>query len=105
LSLESEPFGEDSNSKILGFIEKAKLEIKLRSHVVNLVKNNHEEKVEVETLFGAYPYSNPPKPIREREELKDILIELSSPLAGYLGRVKGNGRTGDRFYYLRDLPI
>ncbi|MEA5477581.1 DUF1802 family protein [Pseudanabaena galeata UHCC 0370] len=104
LSLESEPFGEDSNSKILGFIEKAKLEIKLRSHIVNLVKNNHEEKVGVETLFGAYPYSNPPKPIREREELKDILIELSSPLAGYLGRVKGNGETGDRFYYLRDLP-
>lgn len=105
LSLESEPFGEDSNSKILVFIEKVKLEIKLRSHIVNLVKSNHEEKVGVETLFGAYPYSNPPRPIREREELKDILIELSSPLAGYLGRDKGDAGKGDRFYYLRDLPI
>ncbi|ELS30964.1 MULTISPECIES: DUF1802 family protein [Pseudanabaena] len=105
LSLESEPFGEDSNSKILVFIEKVNLEIKLRSHIVNLVKNNHEEKVGVETLFGAYPYSNPPRPIREREELKDILIELSSPLAGYLGRDKGDAGKGDRFYFLRDLPL
>jgi hypothetical protein len=32
-------------------------------------------------------------------------IELSSALAGYLGRVKGEERTGDRFYYLQDLPI
>ena len=93
------------DDKIDEYIQKVESEIKLRSHIVNLVKNNHEEKVEVETLFGAYPYSNPPRPIRDREELKDLLIELSSPLAGYLGRVKGNGGTGDRFYYLRDLPI
>jgi hypothetical protein len=86
------------------YIQKVEGEINLRSHIVNLVKNNHEEKVGVETLFGAYPYSNPPRPIREREELKDLLIELSSPLAGYLGRVEENGKKCDRFYYLRDLP-
>jgi hypothetical protein len=32
-------------------------------------------------------------------------IKSSSPLAGYLGRVKGDAEKGDRFYYLRDLPI
>jgi hypothetical protein len=32
-------------------------------------------------------------------------IELSSPLAGYLGRVEEAGKKCDRFYYLRDLPI
>ncbi len=93
------------DGKIDEYIQKVEGEIKLRSHIVNLVKNNHEEKVGVETLFGAYPYSNPPRPIREREELKEILIELSSPLAGYLGRVEENGIKGDRFYFLRDLIV
>jgi|JFJP01.1.fsa_nt_gi mRNA interferase MazF len=37
--------------------------------------------------------------------VKESGIELSSPLAGYLGRVKGDGEKGDRFYYLRDLLI
>jgi hypothetical protein len=31
--------------------------------------------------------------------------ELSSALAGYLGRVEEAGKKCDRFYYLRDLPI
>ena len=35
----------------------------------------------------------------------DTHIKLSSPLAGYLGRVEEGGKKGDRFYYLRDLPI
>jgi hypothetical protein len=34
----------------------------------------------------------------------DVLIELSSPLTGYLKRDKGNQKWEDRFYYLRDLP-
>ena len=37
--------------------------------------------------------------------VRDLLIELSSPLAGYLGRVEEAGKKCDRFYYLRDLPI
>jgi hypothetical protein len=39
------------------------------------------------------------------EKLRHLLIDLFSPLAGYFGRVKGDGEKGDRFYYLRDLPI
>jgi len=30
---------------------------------------------------------------------------ISSLLAEYFGRDKSDGRKGDRFYYLRDLPI
>ncbi len=33
----------------------------------------------------------------------DFLVELSSPLAGYLGRERGNDWKSDRFYHLRDL--
>lgn len=39
------------------------------------------------------------------EVAHDLLIELSSPLTGYLGRIKGSDWKSDRFYFLRDLPI
>ncbi|MUG92226.1 DUF1802 family protein [Scytonema sp. UIC 10036] len=82
--------------------------IKLRSHLVQLVKKHQENtgdnNVEVATLFGAYGYSNPPQSI-SREEMHEILLELSSPLTGYLGRIKGSDWKSDRFYFLRDLPI
>jgi Domain of unknown function (DUF1802) len=108
LSLESEPFGEDSNSKLLDFIAKVQLEIKLRSHIVQLVRTYLTNKgitdVALDGLQGAYDFSNSPKNLT-REELKEILIELSSPLAGYLGRVEENGKKCDRFYFRRDLPI
>ena len=35
------------------------------------------------------------------EQVQEILIELSSPIAGYLGRVQGT----NRFYFLRDLVV
>ncbi|PZU94667.1 MAG: hypothetical protein DCE90_14065 [Pseudanabaena sp.] len=100
--LEVEPFGEDANAKLLEFINKSELEIKLRSHIVNLAKKANKE-FGIEYLSGVYDSSGYPE-LREERELYDILIELSSPLAGYLGRIKGNDGTGDRFYYLRDLP-
>lgn len=100
---EIEPFGEDANAKLLQFIYKSELEIKLRSHIVNLAKKANKE-FGIEYLSGVYDSSEYPE-FREKNELYDILIELSSPLAGYLGRVKGNGGNSDRFYYLRDLPI
>jgi hypothetical protein len=96
------------DNKIDEYIQKVESEIKLRSHVVqtvkNFLRNNSFKDVETNVIFGLYAGSNPPKSL-SAEELKEILIELSSPLAGYLGRDKGDGRRGDRFYYLRDLPI
>jgi hypothetical protein len=96
------------DDKIDEYIQKVEGEIKLRAYVVQTVKNfllnNSFKDVETNVIFGLYAGSNPPKNL-STEELKEILIELSSPLAGYLGRVKGNGENGDRFYYLRDLTI
>ena len=95
------------DDKINEYIQKVEHDIKLRSHVVSLVKNHHEDRISVEGLFNIYPYSDPPQPTPKIEDLRDILrdilIELSSPLAGYLGRVEENGKKCDRFYYLRDL--
>jgi hypothetical protein len=95
------------DDKINEYIQKVESDIKLRSHVVQTVKNfllnNSFKEVETNVIFGLYAGSNPPKSL-STEELKEILIELSSPLAGYLGRVEEKGKKCDRFYYLRDLP-
>ena len=95
------------DDKINEYIQKVESDIKLRSHVVQTVKRCLEtfnsSSIDLESLSGAYHFSNPPQNL-SKEELRDLLIELSSPLAGYLGRAKGDGGTGDRFYYLRDLP-
>ncbi|MEH2127819.1 DUF1802 family protein [Nostoc sp.] len=94
--------------RINEYIDKAERDIKLRSHIVQLVKNYLEnsgiESAGVESLHGAYFGSNPPQPIKT-PEMHEILIELSSPLTGYLGRIKGSDWKSDRFYFLRDLPI
>ncbi|MBW4425656.1 MAG: DUF1802 family protein [Nostoc desertorum CM1-VF14] len=94
--------------KINEYIEKADREIKLRSHIIQLVKNYLENSgikyAGVEALHGAYFGSHPPQPIKT-VEMHEILIELSSPLTGYLGRIKGSDWNSDRFYFLRDLPI
>ena len=100
--------GGQIDEEIDKYIQKVEGELKLRSHVVKTVKNfllnNSFRDVEANVIFGLYAGSNPPKSL-STEELKELLIELSSPLAGYLGRVEENGKKCDRFYYLRDLPI
>lgn len=105
--LQQTPFGL-ADDKVNSYIEKISQNIKLRSHLVQLVKkhleNTGDESVGVDALHGAYVHSNPPQPLR-CEEMHDILLELSSPLTGYLGRIRGSDWTSDRFYFLRDLPI
>ncbi|WP_193197884.1 DUF1802 family protein [Nostoc sp. MG11] len=90
--------------KIDEYIDKAEREIKLRSHIIQLVKKHLEKtddrNVGVDSLHIAYIYDNPPQSLTPKE-LYEIMIELSSPLTGYLGRDKKS----DRFYFLRDLPI
>jgi hypothetical protein len=94
--------------KIDEYIQKVESDIKLRSHVIQTVKRCLEtfnsSNVDLDSLLGAYHFSYPPQNL-SKEELRDLLIELSSPLAGYLGRVEEKGKKCDRFYYLRDLPI
>ncbi|MFY7799821.1 MAG: DUF1802 family protein [Dolichospermum sp.] len=95
------------DDKINEYIAKIEKEIKLRSHIIQVLKNYLQlaknEPIGVEVLHAIYRTSNPPQNLEDRE-LYDILIELSSPLTGYLGRIKEDFWKKDRFYYLRDLP-
>ncbi|AFY54056.1 hypothetical protein Riv7116_1496 [Rivularia sp. PCC 7116] len=102
--LEQEPFGEDADAKLNGYIDDNWQNIRLRVHIVKLIKNADRE-VGIEYLSGAYDISNPPKIILNIQEMHEILIELSSPLTGYLGRIKGTDWKTDKFYFLRDLSI
>ncbi|MBD1834074.1 DUF1802 family protein [Cyanobacteria bacterium FACHB-472] len=106
--LEQAPFGEDADDKVKLYIDKVWQNIRLRSYLVGLVKkylqNTGLDNAGLEALHGAYIYSNPPQPLKT-QEMHDILIELSSPLAGYLGRIKGSDWRSDRFYFLRDLSM
>lgn len=105
--LQQAPFGL-AEDKINTYIDKVEQSIRLRSHIVQLVKNYLEnsgiESAGVESLHGAYFGSHPPQPIKPAE-MYEILIELSSPLTGYLGRIKSSDWKSDRFYFLRNLLV
>ena len=106
--LEAEPFGEAADGKINQYIEKVEKQIKLRSHIIKVVKE-HQEKARVENsniseLHTAYIHTQPPQQI-SKQEMYNILVELASPLTGYLARIKGEDRKSDRFYFLRELII
>ncbi|HBE20139.1 MAG TPA: DUF1802 domain-containing protein [Cyanobacteria bacterium UBA11149] len=81
--------------------------LELRSLIVQLVKHHlHNaglKDIAVDALHRVYITSNFPE-LLTIEEFHEILIELSSPLTGYLGRIKGKDWQSDRFYFLRDLP-
>ena len=103
--LQQEPFGL-ADDKVNSYINKIKQNIKLRSHLVELVKyylqNSNLDSTGVEALHGAYFSSQPPRQLNIKE-MHEILIELSSSLTGYLGRTKGADWKSDKFYFLRDL--
>lgn len=105
--LQQEPFGL-ADDKVNIYIAKIQQDIKLRSHLVQLVKNYLQncnlDSTSVSALHGAYSISNPPQVLKTKE-MHEILIELSSPLNGYLGRIKGTDWQSDKFYFLRDLAI
>jgi hypothetical protein len=68
------------------------------------LENTRFEKASVHALHGAYAFSRPSQPLSP-QEIYEILVELSSPLTGYLGRIKGEDWGRDRFYFLRDLQV
>jgi len=104
-SLQQAPFGL-ADDKVNSYIDQVQQDIKLRSQIVKLVKtyleNTGFERASVDALHGAYANPRPPQPLQP-QELHEILLELSSPLTGYLGRIKGSDWRRDRFYFLRDL--
>ncbi|QOV22950.1 DUF1802 family protein [Anabaenopsis elenkinii] len=94
------------DAQVEKYINQLYRDINLRSHIIQLVKNYQQNSgidlAGVEALHGAYFGSQPSQPLQP-EEMYEILIELSSPLTGYLGRVKGQNWKSDRFYFLREL--
>lgn len=105
--LQQDPYGL-ADDKVNSYIDKVKENIELRSRIVKLIKRHLENArlyfVGVEAIHALYVNSSPHQQLNTRE-LYEILIELSSPLTGYLGRIKGRDWASDRFYYLRDLPV
>ncbi|MBW4601276.1 MAG: DUF1802 family protein [Calothrix sp. FI2-JRJ7] len=103
--LQQAPFG-IADEKVNKYIDKINQDIKLRAQLVELVKkyleNTGYERASVDALHGFVAGAS----IKiQPQELHYILVELASPLAGYLGRIKGEDWRRDRFYYLRDLQI
>lgn len=92
--------------KIQEYIDKVQDDIKLRFQVVQSAKELFERDKQASFSAGEIriQYNNKYNPYLNNEEVvKELLIELSSPLTGFLGRRKGKDGS-DRFYFLRDMP-
>lgn len=100
--------GQQIDDRIKDYIEKIEREIRLRSQIIQAVKqlcsdSDFTTVVEIRVQYNATFAATDSK--LTEESVKDLTIELSSPLTGYLGRIKGNNGQSDRFYFLRDLPL
>jgi hypothetical protein len=101
------------DDKINEYIDKIEKDIKLRSAIIKTVKELSEQTHENSSLIhqqftvteirSHYNVNHNPK--LTDEIAHNLLIELSSPLTGYLGIIKTTDWKSDKFYYLRDLPI
>jgi hypothetical protein len=104
--LRQEPFGQDADDKVNHFIDRLTQDISIRSHIVNIFKNylDSQQVLElgIEQFYIVYSLSAPLQKYSE-QDLHEVLIELSSPLSGYLARNKGKDWKADRFYFLRSL--
>lgn len=97
------------DSRIDEYIEKVLKDIRLRSHIVEAVKQLGESgsghlTAEIRVHYNAVFVKEQSSKLEELRLVHELLLELSSPLTGYLGRKKGNDWDSDRFYFLRDLP-
>ncbi|MGH1394672.1 MAG: DUF1802 family protein [Trichormus sp.] len=102
-----------SDQEVEKYIDQVYLDLSMRSQIITAVKelseqnnessqNTHQHFIVTEIRVH---YNATHNPKLTDEVVHDLLIELSSPLTGYLGRIKGSDWRSDRFYYLRDLLI
>lgn len=96
--------------KIEEYIEYLNQRIRIYSHLVVSVREINEagqKSAEAAEIRGRYngKFAVNPDDWLEANKAHEFLIELSSPLAGYLGRTKGETWARDRFYFLRDLIV
>ena len=103
--------GGQIDEEIDKYIQKVEGKIKLRSKIVGAVKeliidlDSEKPTAQDVKVHSNATFARNYNPKLGDRLVYEILIELSSPLAGYLGRVESDGIKGDRFYYLRDLSI
>ncbi|OLP16919.1 hypothetical protein BST81_18170 [Leptolyngbya sp. 'hensonii'] len=110
--LENSPFGKEADDKLNEHIEKIWKQLRFRSHLIEAIKQLMEtepdrrqfEVTEIRVQYNA-KFSGLDNFVPDKETIHQLLIELSSPLAGYVGRVQGTGLSSDRFYFLRDLVV
>ncbi|MEG4914425.1 DUF1802 family protein [Microcoleus sp. B7-D4] len=100
--------GRQIDDRINDYIQKVEREIRLRSQIIQAVKqlcsdSDFPTVVEIKVQYNARFATTDSK--LTNESVKDLTIELSSPLTGYLGRIKGENWQSDRFYFLRDLSL
>ncbi len=96
--------------KISEYVDQALKDIQIRAHIVKAVKKLTEperkqlEVVEIRTCYNLMFIDSQGVKLTD-QATHELLIELSSPLAGYLGRIQAPSLSSDRFYFLRDLPF
>ncbi|WNZ26075.1 DUF1802 family protein [Leptolyngbya sp. NK1-12] len=108
--LEKSPFGEEADTKLNQYVDNLEKNLRIRSHVVKALKRlavvepdrKQFEVTEIRVQYNA-SFAQNDGVVLDNQAVYEYLIELSSPLAGYLGRVKVSGISSDRFYFLREL--
>ncbi|MDZ8139943.1 MAG: DUF1802 family protein [Nostoc sp. DedQUE04] len=102
-----------SDEEVEKYIDQVYTDISLRSQIITAVKELSEQDNETaKTIRPSFTvteirvhYNATHNPRLNDEVVHDLIIELSSPLTGYLGRIKGSDWKSDRFYFLRNLSI
>jgi hypothetical protein len=99
----SAPFGEEADEKLNVFIEGISKNLQLRSNIIGLVKDSLDRSGKnsesVEALYSVFTYTQTEQKLSQ-QQFRDILVELSSPLTGYLGKSEE-----EQFYFLRSLDL
>jgi hypothetical protein len=96
----------NAEEKIAQYLQQVRQTIVTRAFIIKLVQylqsRSCKKYISLEAIEAGYAlYRQPPL---NRSELLTILIELSSPLTGYLGRYVTTQPKSYYFYYLHDLP-
>ncbi len=96
--LEREPFGEQADQKLRTYLDQVIHALQVRSDLVQLIKQIHGD---LQFLRGRFYGTHR----LEDLEMYHILIELASPLTGYISWHKTHEWKTDSFYFLRDFEF
>lgn len=105
--LEVAPFGL-ADEKIEQYLAEVRRDVEVRSHLVRAVRQlgdlgSKHLTAEIRIQYNAIFAKEPKSKLQDLQQVHHLLVELSSPLTGYLGRERGSDWKSDRFYFLREL--